>query len=407
MSALSVTRTLVSFTNPEEDQFDDMRDELLAFFNGTSLDSTNFAAAGQKYSKLSKALDNVNMKFTDSDALIGYVSATPTFKIENAIGDIVFRNTNAAEAESLRLSDAGTLTLGSGGLVKAGQGVGSQAVDTMWLFSKYRKPRLEYTSADIVTAENNTSTSDQTIILIRDRLCTLIDRTLSLAATANGYESDDTGAAVSGLETGVARTVNNWYYVYAVRVQYGDDANGTNAILVASQTSPIQANTATLNTEFGTGTWVYMGLIRNGYNDGVNTNIIVPFQYDEYGMLWFRTTTETGKGNGVRLATATGSSSDLTYTIAFGVGAAQIPAICTRAVFTGYRSSSSFTLDYESNVTGETNLTQCNCDNSDANTESCVNLEVPLISGYILAVRVGTDSTNNRIMLAAVVDHYV
>jgi hypothetical protein len=415
MSTLSITRSLVSFTNPTETQFDTIRTGLLNFFNTTSLDDTNISSGGMVYTKLTKALDNATLKWTSSHMTVGYVSATPTFKFTNSQGDLVFRNTiSSSEAESLRFADSGTTTIGSGGLLKIGQGVGSQVVDTAWLLAKYRKPRLEYVSADVIQVGNNTGTADESVIIMRDRLCKFVDNTMSLAVTANGYESDDTGAAVSGLEIGLTRTANRWYYIYAVQVQYGDDNDGTKAILVASETSPLQANAATLDTEYGSGKWVYMGLIRNGYNDGVNTDIIIPFQYDGYGQLWFTTTSETGKGQGLRLATATGSSADLTYTIAFGNGQAQIPATCTRAVFVAYRSGYSGKMAYESGVTGEYNLIQSAYDDegetSDHNTSSneyCMNMEVPLVSGHIVRIEVGTDSTNQRIMLASVVDHYV
>ena len=409
MSFLSVTRSLVSYTNPTEAQFDTIRSELLAYFNATSMTEANLADGGMDMTTLSGAADDVSMKWTASVALIKYISASNTTQIENASGDIVFYNKASSTAvESLRLGSDGNVTLGSGGNLRACQNQGSLSVDTTWLLSRYIKPILTYVDSNIVTVSANSPNADETIVIMRDRLCEIVDRTMSLSATANGYDSGHSGAAVSGLEDGLTRTANQWYYVYAVLVQYGTDADGINAILVASETPPTQGNCSTLDTEYGASKWVYMGLIRNGYNDGSSTNIIVPFVYDGYGNLRFLTTTETGKGNGVRLASSS-SSSDLTYTLSFGIGASDLPVVATRAVFTGYRSAYSFILDYVNVSSGEIHTQGTACADTDtlSSMVGAVHLVVPIINGYKVVVRVGSSSTTNKIMLAGLVDHYV
>ncbi len=410
MSLLAVTRALVSFTNPTEAQFDTIRSELLAYFNAASMTEANVAAGGALYTSLSRALDNESLLWTGSVSLIRFISATPTFSIENSSGALVFSNKAVTtEVESLRLATTGTMTLGIGGILKTCLSRGLQSVDTMWLLANYRKPLLEYTSADVVSVSDNGPTATQTLIVMRDRVCSIYDRTMSLAANANGYDSADVGTAVSGIRDGLVRAVNTWYYVYAVRVRYGTQADGIQAILVADTTSPIQANVATLNTQFGTDEWVYMGLIRNGYNDGVNTNVIIPFTYDGYGLLQFTTTTETGKGQGLRLATATASSLDLTYTLTFGVGASDMPVIATRVTFTCFRSADAFIADYVNISSGEILAQATSCADTDttSSTIAAVYMDVPLINGYNVVVRVGTAATDNRIRLASLVDHYV
>ena len=408
MSFLGVTRSLTAGTNPTETQLDTMRTDLLSYFNGTNLDENNVAAGGMLFTKLSKALDNASLKFTSSHALIKFVSATPTFLIENTLGDIAFTNYLASEVESLRLTSDGYAVIGTGGLLRLGTGQGSNAVDTTWILARYRKPRLEYTDDNVITSENNTGTASQTVLLLRDRLCTMVDRTMSLSATANGYDVADTGAAVSGIRDGLARANNTWYFIYGVQVQYGDDNDGSKCIMVADTTSPVQANCATLDSRFGTGKWVYLGLIRNGYNDGSYPNIIVAFQYDEFGLLRFTSTTESGKGNGLLLASANSSSADLTYTLTFGTGASDIPVTCTRGIFTGYRSSYQFFMNYTVVATSEVHARMTSLEYSGTSTGGHVlHMEVPLINGYKTVLVIGSNLTNQRIMLAGVIDHYV
>jgi hypothetical protein len=145
----------------------------------------------------------------------------------------------------------------------------------------------------------------------------------------------DVGAAVvraSRMRTASAN--NTWYYVYCVLVQYGTDANGSNSILVADTTSPVAANIATLNTRYGTNTWIYMGLVRNGWNKtGGGAKIVQFFQRGPETR--FSTCWDVGEPAGILLATQDASSANLDYTLSIGTGAAQIPDVCTRAVFGG------------------------------------------------------------------------
>lgn len=410
MSFLSASRSLISFTNPTETQFDTMRTALLNYFNAASMTEANLAPGGLVYSTLSKAVDDASLKWTSSAALIKYVSGSTTFQIENALGAIVWRTKpSATELESLRLATTGVVTIGTGGLLKANQGQGSIAVDTQWLLSYYRKPRLEYTDSNIITSGENGPNASESLLLLRDRLTTIKDRTLSLAATANGYDAAHVGASVSGLKSGLVRTANTWYYIYGVLVQGGTDNGGTYSVMVADTTSPVQANVDTLNTAYGSAKWVYLGIIRNGYNDGVSTNVVVPFVYDGYGNLRFTTTTETGKGYGIRFLSAS-SSSNQTYTLTFGTGATDLPVVATRGTFVGYRPDC-FTLDYVSVASGEIQAQGTCCESHDSDASSpptaAILLEVPFINGYKIILRVGSGVKENKIYLSGLVDHYV
>lgn len=397
-------------TNPTEAQFDSMRTSLLNYFNAASMTEANLALGASVYTTLSKALDNAKLAFTANIAFINYVSGSTTFELENTAGSFVFYNkASTTLVESLRLASTGTLTIGDGGLFSINQAVGSIAVTTQWLLARYRKPRLEYTSANIISVGDNGPNASETLLLLRDRLTTVVDRTMDITATANGYDVAHVGAAVSGIRSGLARAANTWYFIYGVEVQYGSDNNGAKSILVADTTTPVQANCGTLDTRYGAGKWVYLGVIRNGYNDGVSTNIIVPFTYDSYGGFCFTTAAEDGLGYGLTLATATANSADLTWDVAFGTTNAVLPVTCGRGVITGYRSKDGFQVDYVNIASGEIQAQGTCCADTDTTTTvvAAVFLEVPFVTGYRVVVRVGTNASNNRIKLVSMVDHYV
>lgn len=408
MTAIAVTRALTSQTNPTEAQFDTMRTYLLNFFNSASLDETNIATGSVTYSSLGDAADDTALKFTSSHATLSFVSASDYFKILNTEGDIVWGlRVGAALTDYMRLDkDTGDITIG--GNLYFNTSVGSQEVSILWMLSRYRKPRLQYTSSDIVTAEDNTNTSGTVVVAGRDRFWTLYDTTLSLAVDANGETTGDTGTAVSGLGAGVTRTANRWYFVYAVEVQYGTQNSGVYCILVANETSPITSNITTLNTAFGTGKWVYMGCIRNGYNDGTNTNIIVPFIMDEGGFVKFYGATVSSEGQGVTMASQT-ATTNLEYTIVIGnAAAATCPDVALRVTFGGYRSINGMEMHYREISTSENHIITSGCFRAaDATLITNSYFEVPVSSNYKIVLVTGTDSSDHRIVLSGFLDHYV
>jgi hypothetical protein len=410
MATLAVPRSLNSFSNPTEAQFDTMRSAIISFLDEAgNLEASNLAAGTIPFSMLAMPGDDQALAWESSGPTAMWDNTATQFELTNPNGDIVFKLTASStleEAVRFRSSDG---VLEVNGLLGIDNDVGREDQSIMWLLSRYRKPRLEYVDDNIVQAEVNLTSTTQSFIMLHDRLCLFADRTLSLAVGANGETTGDTGAAVSGLGAGVSRTANNWYFVYAVLVQFGDDNDGTKAILVANQTSPLAANIGTLNTAFGANKWVYMGVIRNGYNDGSATNVVVPFTYDAYGTLRFTQTTENNAPRGVRLATATASVDNLSYDVATGTGAAHIPATAVRAIFGGYRETHGFEFDYVSDATGETNQRTTTCYHTTNLTSMVAALyfEVVVNTGYNVVVRQGTAATNKRIMLAGLVDQFV
>jgi hypothetical protein len=407
MATLTVSSTYAAGTAPTEAQLDATRDSLHTFFNTTKLNQTNIAAASMLFTKLSDAADNTTMKWgTGAEATIGFVSATPAFNVKNthATGDIKFTSKISATEQQSLLLDGATqnVTIGTGGVLRAGTGQGYTSYELGYLLARYRKPRLEYSSASTVTIENNTGTASETIIVSRDRIWKVIDRTCSLAVDANGYESNDVGAAVSGIEIGLSEAANTWYYIYAVEVQYGSSADGINCILVASTTSPLQANAASNDTEFGAGKWIYLGVIRNGYNDGVTTTDIIPFIYDGYGHMDF-TTGPNGSGAGVRIISDT-DDADETWTVALGTGAAQVPSVASQMRLQMYRVSDGFSMQYEDSGGTDLLISGSKTDNP---LPGYADLIVPVLSSAVLRlVRNDVGAVQKRAFLAGITDHY-
>lgn len=408
MGTLAVTRSLSSNTNPTEAQLDTMRTDLLNFFNAASMNQDNIATGGMLYTSLANPTNNQVIQWTSSHATISYVSATDKFELKNTQGDVLFAHrtgSTVTEFLSVRFSDGAIEVFGE---LSFNTSLGLQTQQLMWLLSRYRKPRLVYQDNDIFTVEENSTVSGESWIMMRDRLCKIVDRTCSLAVTANGVGAD-AGAAVSGLAATLIRTADRWYYIYAVRVQSGTDANGSNAILIAHTTSPEVANIAALNTAFGTGEWVYMGLIRNGWNIVASTNIIVPFIYDEAGYMRFTQTLTTNEPIGVQLA-QNNTTSNLEYDLAFGNAAVNtIPPVATRVIFGGYRESHGFELHYRAiaSLENHTIITGCYHVESLSTLKPVIYMEVPALSGYRVVVVMGNVQTQKRITLAGLVDHYL
>ncbi len=407
MTTLNVTRSLVSATNPTETQFDTMRTYLLNFFNNATLTSSNLADGAMSYDDLTPELAD-DIGFGWDDAGMYYDSGDDSFIVENTVGDIVFgklQSDNETIDEYLRLRDTGVLEVK---LFVCASSRGSQAVNLHWLLARYRKPRLVYVDTSTISLEANGPGDGETYIYGRDRLWKVYDNTLAFGSNANGETLADSGTAVSGLGQGLSRVANTWYYVYAVEVQYGTQADGINCILVANITPPLTANITTLNTAFGTGKWVYVGCVRNGYNDGTNTNIIMSFKYEDNGYMRFTNATGS-QGMGMTLASGT-AATNLEYTLDItNNDADSIPPTATRCIFSGHRASHGMEFHYRNIATDENSMiaTPCYHVSSLSSLVSIVRMEVTPITGYKLVVVIGNVSTARRITLAGLLDHYI
>lgn len=404
MTTLNVTRSLVSNTNPTETQFDTMRTYLLNFFNSGSLDSNNLADGSFSYQDLDAELGD-DEQFGWAEAYFYYDSSDDAFICENTVGDIVFgKLIDDVVFEFFRFKTDGALEVQS---YETNYSLGSHAVSLQWLLSRYRKPRLIWVDNDTVSLETN-GPDGNVYVMGRDRLWKVYDNTCAFGSNANGETSGDTGTAVSGLLQGESRTANRWYYIYAVEVQYGTQADGINCILVASVTPPLTTNITTLNSALGTGKWVYVGLVRNGFNDGTNTNILCRFKYDENG--YFRFTNATGsEGMGMTLASGN-ASTNLEYTLdVTNNDADSIPPVATRVIFSGHRESHGMEFHYRNISTDENHFitTSGYHVSSLSSLSTIVRMEVPLLDGYKLVVVIGNAVTDRRITLVGLLDHFV
>lgn len=213
------------------------------------------------------------------------------------------------------------LTLGSA----TGDGIAWDQVQRMW---KYRRPNLFYGSATVVIVETGLdgTASDCTIIFPDGNVRTDSDITRNrMTITQNAVFNNATRASnVGGLRTGSA-AANTWYALYAVKVTAGSGA-ATDFVIVADTVQPIQTNYTTLNSNFGTNGWVYLGTIAYGDNSGATTSIV---KFSQNGNITTLGNLLVGNAStlmGIRFAT-TAAAATLSYTAANGSStAAQIPS---------------------------------------------------------------------------------
>lgn len=197
-------------------------------------------------------------------------------------------------------------------------------------YATWRRPVLQYSSATVVNLETgNNGTSGQAQILFPDgnRRTDSTSSRINFDITRNAALS---GSAQSGLRSSLSEAANTWYALYAVKVT----DNSSNFVVVGDTVIPVQANFSTLNSNFGTNGWVYLGEIRNGDNAGATGDIL---RFTMSGNKTVFRNAATGVALnvvGIRLAT-TASGTTLTYTYAAGTGAAQIPAHLVIGTYTG------------------------------------------------------------------------
>jgi len=187
-------------------------------------------------------------------------------------------------------------------------------------YATYRRPVLQYSTGSVVALEAGINgTSGQARILFpdgtirSDSTTSRIDCNLAQVAALSG-------TARSGVRTGTV-AANTWYAIYAVKVS----DSSTNFVTVADTVIPTQTNYSSLNSNFGTNSWVYLGTIRYGDNS-TNTTTILPFAQCGNTTIFRNNCTATAEnGTGILLAD-TGAAGTLTYAYSAGTGATDIPA---------------------------------------------------------------------------------
>lgn len=205
-------------------------------------------------------------------------------------------------------------------------------------YSTYRRPNLIWGGNSAVNMETGINgTSGQAQILFPDGSIRT-DSTTSRINLDTTRVAALSGTAQSGIQTSTV-SANTWYACYAVKVT----DSSTNFVMVADKTNfPIQSKYATLNSNFGTSGWVYLGMMRYGDNSG-GTGIVLSFiQTGNRTSFRDACTGQGPAGGGIRLATSAGATT-LTYTYAAGNGAAQIPDHITIGTYqTGSAASTAF-----------------------------------------------------------------
>lgn len=166
---------------------------------------------------------------------------------------------------------------------------------------KYRRPNLVWVSATTVELETGLNGTAGAVPMV------FPDGSLRVETSSTRYRFDITRNAVlagttqSGLRTSLSEATNTWYYLYAVKVT----DNSTDWCMVGDTLAPTQTNYATLNTNFGTDGWRYLGCVPNGDGAGATGDIK---KFRQIGPWMFiheeATTGGWGAGNsiGVRLA---------------------------------------------------------------------------------------------------------
>ena len=199
-------------------------------------------------------------------------------------------------------------------------------------YSTWRRPVLTYVSATTVTIETgNQGTVGSATINFPDGT-QRSDSTASHLVFDITRNASFTGTVQSGLRTSLSEATNTWYAMYAVKSQL----NTTDFVAVGDTVLPLAANFATLNSNFGTSSWVYLGLIRNGDNSGATGDILAFSQCGNRTS--FRNTcaaVSSGIGATGTFLVNTASGSSVTYSYAAGTGTANMPQNIALGVYTG------------------------------------------------------------------------
>lgn len=190
----------------------------------------------------------------------------------------------------------------------------------------YRRPVLQYSSGTVVNMETGlTGTSGQAAILFPDGTY----RTDSTSGRINCNLAQVASGTQSGLRTGTVAN-NTWYAIYATK----STSNTTDIIAIADTVFPIQANYATLNTNFGSSGWVFLGYIAYGDNSAVANAILKFYQAGNFTLFDNTCSGNPTNSSGIRLAT-TAAATSITFTYAAGsnIATPQIPNTITMGLF--------------------------------------------------------------------------
>ena len=190
------------------------------------------------------------------------------------------------------------------------------------VYAGWRRPNLTFVSVTTVDVESNTGTANQTKIVFpdgnsrsvtEDTASTTKYRRFDITATAQ-FTS---GTEDSGLRSSLSEVTNTWYAIYAVK----SSINTANFVLVGDTLMPTQANFATLNSNFGTNGWLYLGRIRNGDKSGATGDILNFSQQGHFTIFKNTCAASVVDAVGIRLANSASASS-----LAYSLSSADVPS---------------------------------------------------------------------------------
>jgi len=186
---------------------------------------------------------------------------------------------------------------------------------------RYRRPNLQWASISTVNVEDQivTGVSGDCTILFSDGKLLTVNSTAQTRfdITRNASLS---GTKLSGLRTG-AEAANTNYALYAVRATDNDNT----WVTVGDVVFPVNSSITTLNTNFGTNKWIYIGWIRNGNNSSQTTDIVKFVQTGHIMYFYESNTSNIGRNlYGIKYA-STAAATQLTYTATFGSGITDLP----------------------------------------------------------------------------------
>ena len=195
-------------------------------------------------------------------------------------------------------------------------------------YSTWRRPVIQFVSVSTCTVETGSQGSSGSATINFPDGTQRSDSTASHLVFDITRNAALTGTAQSGLRTSLSEATNTWYALYAVKSQ----VNATDFVIVGDTLLPVQANFSTINSNFGTNSWVYLGMIRNGDNSGATSDILNFIQSGNFTLFKNVCAGSSQSGTGTRLAN-TGGAASLTYTYASGTGTTQIPSILGNVLY--------------------------------------------------------------------------
>lgn len=335
--ALTITKAYAAGSALTEAHIDNFRNGLHTFFNTDKIPSASFdagtALTGIKFGDtLIVPTDNVTLDYgTGSDASIK-LDADKNFVFDTAANTTKIRfyagTTYYLEITNTVFNSPGDIILAQGGANHT----------ILQALSLYKKPVLEWNGASSIQLSNNSDSTDESIIYFPS-YCLAAEETISGSAKyryasilteANGYQASGSGTAKGGRRVGLALTTNSWYYVYAVGLRSGTnyDASALKFVMVFDTTAPYQTNEATLDGYYGSGNWVYLGLVRYGYGAVGSNSSIIKFKYSNKGWCYFYGNDSSAAFGGLNLAYTTTDGDDTSspfYTLTNGTSGNKVP----------------------------------------------------------------------------------